>query len=62
MASSNLREIIDLVIHEFGHHYEGNHLSENYYNALTKIGAGVAIMALEDPEKFNLKLLEEVKQ
>lgn len=32
----------DLIIHEFGHEYEGNHLSEDYYKALTKIGSKLA--------------------
>ena len=30
---------IALVIHEFGHHYESNHLSEGYYRALSLLGA-----------------------
>lgn len=28
-----------LLIHEFGHYYESNHLSSNYYDALCKLGA-----------------------
>lgn len=31
--------IDSLLIHEFGHHYESNHLSKDYYNALTDIAA-----------------------
>jgi len=27
------------MIHEFGHWYSGDHLSEKYYDGLTKIGA-----------------------
>jgi hypothetical protein len=37
--AANRRAIDDLIIHEFGHHYEMNHLSENYYESLTKIAA-----------------------
>lgn len=32
-------EIDELLIHEFGHHYEMDHLSDNYYRALCRIGA-----------------------
>jgi hypothetical protein len=35
----NRLKIDDLLIHEFGHHYAGDHLSENYYRALTSIAA-----------------------
>lgn len=36
---ANKEAIDDLLIHEFGHHYVSNHLSEDYYRALTKIGS-----------------------
>jgi len=42
-------EVLDLIIHEVGHHYEGNHLSKCYNDALTKIGAKVAFAVLADP-------------
>jgi hypothetical protein len=32
----NLPDVLDLLIHEFGHHYESNHFSEDYYKALTR--------------------------
>jgi hypothetical protein len=35
----NRVEIDDLIIHEFGHHYEANHLSDNYNNALSRLAA-----------------------
>jgi len=40
---------VGLIIHELGHEYEGNHLSENYYRALTKLGARLAIATAQDP-------------
>lgn len=53
--------VIDLLIHEFGHEYEGDHLSENYYNALTLLGAKAVVLALRDPGLFDLEIaLEEV--
>jgi hypothetical protein len=36
---TNQLRIDDLIIHEFGHHYESNHLDEHYYRALTKLAA-----------------------
>lgn len=39
---TNQLEIDNLIIHEFGHHYATNHLSEAYYDALTIIGAKFA--------------------
>ncbi len=36
---TNQEAIDDLLIHEFGHHYSLNHLSDEYYDALTKIGS-----------------------
>lgn len=42
----------DLLLHEYGHHYEMNHLSEGYYKALTKLGAKLKRLALTKPEAF----------
>ena len=44
--------VIDLVIHEFGHRYESDHLSRRYNDALTKIGAQMTRLALDKPELF----------
>jgi len=45
-------EVIDLIIHEFGHHYSGDHLSSDYYDALTDLGARMTRLALDKPELF----------
>jgi hypothetical protein len=42
----------DFLIHEFGHQYCGDHLSEDYYRALTKLGAKMTMLALQNPEFF----------
>jgi len=42
----------DLIIHEFGHEYESNHLSEKYYNALTRLAAKLKVAALKEPAWF----------
>lgn len=42
-----------LLIHEFGHQYSMDHLSEEYYDALTDLGAKLKRLALDKPELFN---------
>jgi len=37
--TANRTKIDDLIIHELGHEWGKNHLSDEYYHALTKIGA-----------------------
>ncbi len=46
-------EVDDLILHEFGHHYESNHLSESYYRALTRLGAKLKALARKEPEFFD---------
>jgi hypothetical protein len=45
-------DVDELILHEFGHHFEGNHLSEGYHNALTRLGAKLKHLALAEPEFF----------
>jgi len=42
----------DLLIHEFGHEFSGDHLSSAYYAALTNLGAKVVDLAIRRPEFF----------
>jgi hypothetical protein len=44
--------ITDLLIHEFAHEYCDNHLDEDYYKALSKIGGKLVELALRKPELF----------
>jgi len=46
---------LDLLIHEFGHNVEGNHLSEGYHDALCTIGAKLARLAATRPTLFHSK-------
>ena len=39
-----------LLIHEFGHQYSGDHLSEDYHEALCRLGARLKRLALEKPD------------
>ena len=56
----NIEQVIDLAIHEFGHEYSGNHLSEDYYHALTRLGAKCTMLALKEPAFFNIKTIPGV--
>lgn len=47
-----IARINDLLIHEYGHEYSSNHLSEEYYDALTRLGGDMSQLALEKPELF----------
>lgn len=47
-------EQIDLVIHELGHEYAGNHFSREYNDALTKLGAQAVKLALDNPGLFDI--------
>ena len=45
-------DVNELLIHEYGHHYEGDHLSADYYKALCRVGARMVRLALDEPELF----------
>ena len=51
--SSHLEEVLDLLVHEFGHHYSDDHLSSDYFNALTRLAGKLACLALENPDAFS---------
>jgi hypothetical protein len=48
-------KLIDLLLHEFGHYYSSDHLSSEYHDALTDLGARCAMLALRDPAVFKLE-------
>lgn len=52
--ATNRVDILDLLIHEFGHHDGANHLEERYWRNLTLIGALVADLALTKPALFKV--------
>jgi hypothetical protein len=45
----------ELLIHEFGHEYSGDHLSEAYHDALCNLGARMTTLALSMPTLFDAK-------
>jgi hypothetical protein len=51
-----ITEAVDeLLIHEYGHQYSGDHLSEEYHEALCGLGAKLKRLALEQPNKVGRK-------
>lgn len=45
-------EVDELLIHEFAHHYESDHLSEGYYHACCRLGARLKRLAVQSPDFF----------
>ncbi len=43
---------LELIIHELGHIYSGDHLSDSYHAGLCKLGARLATVAIQNPEVF----------
>jgi hypothetical protein len=52
IAAGDLQTANELLIHEFGHHYSGDHLSSEYHDALCVLGAKLANLALRNPDFF----------
>jgi hypothetical protein len=45
-------QVDELLIHEFGHQYSGDHLSEEYHAGLCQLAARLKKLALAKPEAF----------
>jgi hypothetical protein len=52
-------EVDKLLIHEFGHQYSGDHLSEEYHEALCLLAARLKKLALVKPEAFRQERVQE---
>lgn len=50
---NNLDEVNNLTIHELGHEFSSNHLSSDYYDGLTILGARLARLVIEEPRRFS---------
>jgi len=46
-------DVLQLLVHEFGHSFESDHLSEAYHEALCKLGARLGLLALREPSFFD---------
>lgn len=56
----NVDNIHELLIHELGHEWSGDHLSEKYHDALCYLGARIAKLALEQDYLFDFDNIEEL--
>jgi hypothetical protein len=50
-----LARMLGLIVHELAHHVAANHLSDEYYGALSDLGGKLAVLALEDPAIFDFE-------
>ena len=50
----NPEPVLDLLVHEFAHQYESNHLSDAYYKALSKLAAKLALLVYHKPDILGL--------
>jgi hypothetical protein len=41
-------DVVELLIHEFGHEYSADHLSAQYHEALCRIGARMFLLARQN--------------
>lgn len=46
--------VVDLSIHELAHQFASNHLSDDYYKTLTRLGARSTMLAATDPDFFKM--------
>jgi hypothetical protein len=43
IGESRMSEVLRFLLHEFAHEYESNHLSENFHETISRLGAKLAI-------------------
>jgi hypothetical protein len=46
---------VQLILHEFGHDIESNHLSDKYYEAVASLGAKLAFAVVANPEILSIE-------
>ena len=49
---AKVQDVVDLLVHEYAHQFESNHLSEKYYQAISRLAGLWVKAALEHPERF----------
>lgn len=57
----NQQKVVRLLLHEFSHHYEMNHLSEKFADAGHTLGARLAVLALDKPREFRKRFHRSLK-
>jgi hypothetical protein len=52
----------ELLIHELAHNtlHSNDHLHQVFYNTVTELGARLAILALQDPELFDMRVTDRL--
>jgi hypothetical protein len=45
-------DVLALLLHELAHHFERDHLSDNYYKACTRLAGKLAVDVLENPHDY----------
>jgi len=45
----DLKRLLGLLIHEFAHHHEKNHLSDGYAKAVERLGAQLSVLLMRSP-------------
>lgn len=50
VAIRNRKVVNEVLLHEFAHHFTGDHLSETFHDALARLGAGLAEIYADCPE------------
>jgi hypothetical protein len=53
-TESGLDRLHQLLIHEFGHHYSGDHLSSEFHEALCRLGANLGRLMRDRPDMFDV--------
>jgi hypothetical protein len=53
-CGGDLTALNDLLIHEFAHFYESDHLSDKFHEACSKLGARLVDLALSEPKLFEV--------
>lgn len=52
LSEDGVARVADLLVHEFAHFYESNHLSDRYHEATTKLAGKIAALSLTEPGFF----------
>lgn len=46
---TELEPVLDLLLHELGHHFGESHLSQEYHRGITRLAAKLAVLVRDEP-------------
>lgn len=52
LDGDHLADVVDLMLHEFGHSVSDNHLDAEYHRAVTRMAGRLVVLALREPALF----------